>query len=409
MAPGHEVPSAAPGVSDIGIVTLAPQSWHGPWRARQYLMNCLARIFPVVWVDPPRGWREMLARLARPQRSDRSFAAGRAEALTILESRWLPKLYRPKPIADLVERLRLAGAVRRLRRRGCRRIVLYLWRPEYAPALELMPHDLSCYHINDEYTFSPTEEPIETGEQRLIRRAGLVIIHSPALLGKKGHLNPHTLFVPNGVDYAEYATPRPEPSDLRAIPHPRVGYCGVIKTQMDFALLVELARRHAGWSFVFVGPRGNVTGQESLLAELVRLPNVYMMGERSVMDLPAYVQHFDAGMLCYDVNDYTKFIYPLKLHEYLAAGRPVVGSPIRTLQDFTHIIALASGPDEWSRELAAALEPSALSIENVRARQEVARGFDWERHAATIAHTICERLGTDRAACVDFTETPKAP
>jgi len=268
-----------------------------------------------------------------------------------------------------------------------------MWLPDFAPALDLVPHDLSCYHIDDEYTFSITEQPTDAGEERLIRRVDQVFIHSPALLEKKGRLNPNTLHVPNGVEYAAYATPKPEPADMRDIPHPRIGYTGMIKLQMDFPLLIALARRHPRWSFVFVGPRHNVTGQESLLAELAGLPNVHMLGQRAVADLPAYVQHFDACMLCYVVNDYTKFIYPLKLHEYLATGRPVVGSPIRTLQDFEHVVALASGPDEWSRALTEALEPGAQSASSSRVRQDVARQFDWGRHATSIARTLCARLG----------------
>jgi glycosyltransferase involved in cell wall biosynthesis len=71
----------------------------------------------------------------------------------------------------------------------------------------------------------------------------------------------------------------------------------------------------------------------------------------------------------------------------------VVGSPIRTLRDFTHVITLASGPDEWSRALSAALEPPAQTAEKARARQEVAREFDWEKHAVVVARAFCERLG----------------
>jgi glycosyltransferase involved in cell wall biosynthesis len=272
--------------------------------------------------------------------------------------------------------------------------------PDFAPALDLVPHDLSCYHIDDEYTFSTTELPLQADEERLIRRVDQVFIHSAALLEKKGHLNPNTVHVPNGVEYGAYATPQPEPADIRDIPHPRIGYTGMIKLQMDFPLLIALARHHSRWSFVFVGPLHNVTGQESLVAELAGLPNVHMIGERRVADLPAYVQHFDACILCYVVNDYTKFIYPLKLHEYLASGRPVVGSPIRTLQDFKHVITLASGPDEWSRALSAALEPPAQSAESARARQEVAREFDWGKHAAVVARTFCERLGVSFKECI---------
>jgi glycosyltransferase involved in cell wall biosynthesis len=390
MTRSSSAPTQAP---EVGIVTLAPQTWHGPWRARQYLMNRLARLFPVVWVEPAREWRQFLEWRRPAFGAEPSFAAGRTESLTLYDPQWLPKLYRPPVAVELLERLRLARAARLLRRQGCRRIVLYLWRPEFAEALDRVPHDLSCYHIDDEYTYSAKEQPIAPDEERLIRRVGQVIIHSPALLAKKGRLNPHTLFVPNGVDYEAYATPRPEPADLRPIPHPRVGYTGIIKTQMDFSLLFDLARRHPAWSFVFVGPKGNVSGQKDLLAALERLPNVYLLGGRTVAELPAYVQHFDAGMLCYVVNDYTKYIYPLKMHEYLAAGLPVVGSPIRSVQDFAQVIALASGPDEWSRALAAALEPPARSPERVRARQEVARDHDWGRHAATIARAFCERLG----------------
>jgi glycosyltransferase involved in cell wall biosynthesis len=401
MTTWHEVPKRIPLVPNIGIVTLVPRKWHAPWSTQHHLMNRLAHYFPIAWVDPPIGWRKALAQLARFERKVNLCAVNVPEGILIHDPAWLPKFYRPKPIAMIVDRLRLAGAAAALRRRGCRYIVLYLWLPDFASALDLVPHDLSCYHIDDEYTFSTVEQPVPASEEALIRRADQIIIHSPALFEKKGHLNPRTIVVPNGVDFDAYSTPRAEPVDMRMIPRPRMGYTGMIKTQMDFPLLLALARRHPDWSFVFVGPRHNVAGQESLVAELVRHPNVYMMGGRPVTDLPAYVQHFDSCMLCYAVNDYTKFIYPLKLHEYLATGRPVVGSPIRTLQDFRHVISIASGPDEWSRALTASLDAPARSAESVRARQDVARSFDWGRHAGTIARTFCERLGVKWAESLE--------
>ena len=160
-------------------------------------------------------------------------------------------------LANLTRRLRLSQAAHQLRRAGARRILLYIWRPEFAYALDLMPHAPSCYHIDDEYTFSDHDQPIPPEEAGLLRRASQVIIHSPALIEKKGHFNPRTLFVPNGVDYRAYTTPAPESEDLRRVPHPRAGYVGVVKRQLDFALLLTLARRHADWSFVFVGPRSH--------------------------------------------------------------------------------------------------------------------------------------------------------
>jgi len=301
-------------------------------------------------------------------------------------------MYRPRALARWLTRARLRQAQRRLDHRSVRRTILYLWRPEFDYGLDVVPHDLSCYHIDDEYTFSEIEQPLSASERQLITRVDQVIIHSPALLEKKGHLNPHTTLVPNGVDFAAYAASAPEPSDLRDIPHPRIGYVGVIKVQLDFALIASLATRHPEWSFVFVGPM-HVEGEA--VASLARQPNVHFLGGKPIGELPGYTQHLDVCAMYYALNDYTKFIYPLKLHEYLATGRPVIGTPIRSLQDFHHVISLARSTDEWSAAIQRALDPAVTTPAAVAARRSIAQEHDWDRLVATIARTLCKRLGPD--------------
>jgi glycosyltransferase involved in cell wall biosynthesis len=276
---------------------------------------------------------------------------------------------------------------------GCRKIILYLWRPDHGPALDLAEHDLSCYHIDDEYTFSPVEQPISDRERRLIVRVDRVFIHSPALLEKKGMLNRNTSFVPNGVDFEAYATPQPEPADLRPVPHPRVGYVGRIKNQLDLPLAAALAARHPEWSFVFVGPQSRTGDTRTWIERLGRLPNVFFLGEKRVDDLPAYTQHFDVCAMWYVMNDYTNFIYPLKLHEYLASGRPVVATPIRSVREFGKIVKLATSEDEWSRALVRSLSDGEVPA-RVCERQRVASGYDWSRLVRRIAQEMCEGLGS---------------
>jgi hypothetical protein len=97
----------------------------------------------------------------------------------------------------------------------------------------------------------------------------------------------------------------------------------------------------------------------------------------------------------YVANDYTKYIYPLKLHEYLASGRPTVGTRIRSLEDFPEVVALVRTPEEWSRELEAALHPAFNTPERQQARRVVACHYDWNLLVAKIAQTMLKRLGVE--------------
>ena len=377
--------------------------------ARHQVLTRLARYFHVVWMDPPREWRDWWLRGARQppvaQTNDMTvpgFAVYRP-------GRWLPLLYHSALGAGLTERLRLWRARQLLQARGCRRTIMYLWRPEFARALDVFRPTTACYHITDEYPFRETEHALEESEARLIARVDQVIIHSPALLEKKGHLNPHTALIPNGVHYGAYAAQTPEPEDLRSVPRPRIGYVGFIKEQLDIPLLLTLARRHAEWSFVLIGPSRLTGADATTFGDLMQLPNVHWLGPKPVSELPAYTQHLDVGLMCYRMTDYTNYIYPLKLHEYLATGHPVVGSPIRSLLSFGNVITLARTPDEWSAALRQALTVAANAPRAVAARRRVAQDHDWDRLVARIARTLCERLGPRELARFDSVVSVQQP
>jgi glycosyltransferase involved in cell wall biosynthesis len=274
--------------------------------------------------------------------------------------------------------------------------VLYVWRPSFVDALDSRHRfDAAIYHIDDEYSFSETHSPMTADELRLIREANSVIVHSPGLMALKGGINRKTFMVPNGVDYELYAQPAPPPPDLLAIPAPRIGYVGVIKRQLDFALLRSLAQRRRDWSFVLIGPLRHFPGDEAEIEELTAKPNIHLLGYRDVAALPAYQGLLDVCIMPYRVNAYTDCIYPLKLHEYLASGKPIVATPIRTLKDFSTLVSLASGVDAWVASLESCLTPEAHTREQVSARQAIAKQHDWWILAERIAAIIAEDLGRD--------------
>jgi glycosyltransferase involved in cell wall biosynthesis len=187
----------------------------------------------------------------------------------------------------------------------------------------------------------------------------------------------------------------PEPVDLAAIPYPWIGYTGYLKSQLDWRLLRELIHSHPEWHFVFVGPRRPHPEMEASVLALDREPNAHFLGSKRRDELATYPQHFDVCMMPYRTDDYTRHIYPLKLHEFLAAGRPVIASRISTLEAFADVVTLAGTPAEWSAAVAAALEPAAHAESRRSARQAVARQHDWRIVAGGMARALASGLGPE--------------
>ncbi len=382
-----------PLIPEIGMLAMPYHHFGTRWMTPHHVMTRLASYFNVLWLEPPHHWRELRSPAVRRREVGRLLRTLPKAFDVYVPEPWLFNIYRPAWLRRRLFEARLRRAWDQLRRRGCRATVLHLWHYQFEAALQAGGHDLSLYHIDDEYSFTPNPPPMDPAERRVIAAADQIFAISPGLMERKSGINPRMTFAPEGVDYALYSTPVPEPADIAGIPHPRIGYTGTLKVQLDWRLLRDLARRHASWSFVFVGPKVLSPEAGAIVAEMEQLPNVHLLGAKTVKDLAAYPQHFDVCTMPYLVNGYTNNIYPLKLHEYLASGKPVVGAPIRSLRDFDKVLTLASSLDEWSEALKVALMPAALSADAVSTRQGVARQYDWSELAYDIARVICERLG----------------
>ena len=378
-----------PLLSRVGVVALVPDRWGPHWESRHHILSRLARFFNVIWIEPSGGWRDSFGE----SRRRRIPAPQPPPGLSVYRSPlWLPRFYRTKWLDDAVRTAQLLGARKRLASLGCSKFVLDIWRPEFLFELQTAAADFSVYHVDDEYSFSDAESTC-ADEVVLLRSVDQVIVHSTGLMSRKGSINPHTMLISNGVDFEAYSASHPDPSDLEKIPHPRIGYSGYLKRQLNWPLIGELVERHREWSFVFVGAMRPQPELTDIIGRLSGYPNAHFLGTKTAHELAPYPRHFDCCLMPYAVTNYSDCIYPMKLHEYLASGRPVVGAPIHALKAFSHVLELPTSADEWSAAIARALLPSANTPERRLRRQAVARQHDWDALAYRVAAVIARGVG----------------
>lgn len=187
---------------------------------------------------------------------------------------------------------------------------------------------LTVYDCMDElaaFKFAPTE--LRSREQELLQKADLVFTGGLTLYEAKSQQHADAHAFPSSIDkqhFGQARQPGPDPADQAAIAHPRIGFFGVVDERLDIQLLSELATSHPEWQFIIIGPVVKISP-----ADLPQNKNIHYLGNKEYKELPAYLRGWDVATLLFADNESTKFISPTKTPEYLAAGKPVVSTPIR--------------------------------------------------------------------------------
>jgi UDP-galactopyranose mutase len=216
-------------------------------------------------------------------------------------------------------------------------------------------------------------------EAGLLRRADLVFTGGQSLWEAKRTRHPNVHCFPSGIDAAHFARARgaiAEPADQAAIPGPRIGFFGVLDERLDVALVRELAAARPEWSLVMIGPVVKIAPDE-----LPRAENIHYLGPKGYDELPAYLAGWDVAALFFAMNEATRFISPTKTPEYLAAGKPVVSTPIR---DVVHpygdagLVRIADGTAAWVESIEAALADAHDGVWLARVDRFLA-GISWDR------------------------------
>lgn len=232
----------------------------------------------------------------------------------------------------------------------------------------------AVYYCVDDFAEWPglNKDLVRGMEHELVTKADIFIATSEKLFDRLQRHGKPTFLLTHGVDIDFFSQlPSEEHYMLSGIPKPRVGYWGLFDDRSDQDLLKEVVINMPHVSFV-------ITGRiETDISELQKLPNIYFTGPISYTELPRMITGWNICMLPYKVNELSDAIQPLKLKEYLAAGRPIISTPIREMNAMSSVINIATNAEQWCNYISSLLDGSG-----VKTSGNLLDGEDWKEKAA---------------------------
>lgn len=216
------------------------------------------------------------------------------------------------------------------------------------------------------------------------QKADLIFTVSQDLI-KLFPTNKNVHWISNGVDVAFFQNTNvkcqismphrqvaEEATNVKKIPHPIIGYVGIIQNRVDLDLIKYLAEQNPDKSIVLIGsiwPDANIE-------KIKNLKNIYLLGHKSYQELPRYIHQFDVAIIPHKINQFTRSMNPLKLYEYLACGKLVVTTPVAGIEEFRDLIYITSTKEEFNSKIQSALQENNKEFEIKRIKS--VKKYSWD-------------------------------
>lgn len=391
------------------ILCIATRAWDSLWRDSQQIMSRLAGRNRILYFDPGRNpdrpllpelWRNLpnLSSLRAREVVPGLHVIPTPSSLPIAR-RFLPRhaLRATTPLVIKTNSWVLTRHVRRVMAAfEVQSPILWLYDPKHIDLVGRLGEKLDCYFNYDDYPeFAHNrriKEMLRRLDDDLCRRANVVFTTSRGQWSQRRAHNPATYLIPNGVDYELFnkalAPETAIPSDIAQLPRPLVGYVGWLGYQVDADLLLYIAEACPDCALALVGPDCLV--DDGKRRRLRTLPNVHFLGQKSIHELPGYLKALDVALIPYVIGGHTLTVYPLKLHEYLAAGLPVVTTALPELSSFREVVRIADTYADFVRQIR--LSIATNSPQAVSARVAVAKENTWDKRVTEIDRILNQQL-----------------
>lgn len=378
------------------MVVIARDVWGTMKRRRHFLSLEWARDRRILFVEPPVSLPRLIS--GRPDSLSRFDTVLKPPVevekniFSFTPLRPLPESVPYAPLANAAAFNRQVASA--MKKAGFVRPVLWIT-PEYgASLLSSVSHSVSIYDITDDWTtagITPSHrDRIVRDDALMLRRADIVFAVSESLRDSKRHLRQDVRLMPNGARIDLYEDPPPPPPPpLNSIKRPIVGYAGTVHPdRVDVSLIKKIARLASGeFSLVFIGPcllpRADISTLESF-------NNIHFIPAQSMEILPAFISNFDVCSIPHLLTPFTHSLDPIKIYEYLAAGRPIVSTPVKGIMGLRDFIDIAEVAEDFYSIIKKALAGEGKS--DAASRRAEAQKHTWSQRAESIDAIIRSHL-----------------
>jgi glycosyltransferase involved in cell wall biosynthesis len=318
----------------LTLICLSHLRWNFVWQRPQQLLSRAAADFDTFFIEEP-----VFEPNTRPAMEWRREPCGVQVGVPILPEGCTPS-------AATVLQRRLLDEFLRVQPKG--KIALWYYTPMALPFSMHVRPDICIYDNMDELSaFRGASPRLVELERRLFQRADVVFTGGQSLYEAKRdrHRNIHAF--PSSIDAVHFRAARlkrPDPADQAHIGKPRLGFFGVIDERLDTELLAATADLRPQWQFIMIGPVVKIDP-----ASLPQRANIHWLGGKAYDQLPSYLSGWSLGFMPFALNESTRFISPTKTPEFLAAGLPVIATPITDVvrpYGEAGLVEIAHAPDD---------------------------------------------------------------
>jgi glycosyltransferase involved in cell wall biosynthesis len=246
----------------------------------------------------------------------------------------------------------------------------------------------AVYHCIDDFTAVTyplvSSTTIADMEADQCRQVDYIFTRTQSLTKNKKKLNQQTHYLPGGVDTVQFDPTQIQPdTTITQLPRPIIGFVGTFDNRVDVDLLQQAATVLPDYTIIFVGPiKHHVASNKAIY----NLPNVVFLPAQPHTAVPAIIAAFDICLIPYQRNPYTQGLSPIKLYEYLAMGKPVIGTRLPYLEREQEHIWLVDTAKEFIDSIQK-LAKQPIPVDDRNRWRQAASHYSWQKQA-DIVETI---------------------